>query len=771
MSKVETAEASPSTPDLLADFASSRNYLPALAVYVVWHPNNKRGRELATSLYDRLTCDSKDPVARGIGVPVYFRTGTPDVPMPRPIPLGEARHTAVVVLIDDEMIRDRTNGWAELVSTTWGRTEKNDSDHRMLPVALTRYAFDFAPAISEANFIRFYEADKGKQVVQLLINVTHELCRLLLKAPRADHGNPEAAPMDRRVMVFISHAKGDGLSIAKAINSYIRNDTQLNTFFDSNDILYGEQFPRVIRDQAARCAMLVVQTDMYGTRNWCQEEVLLAKGEKRPVLVLDAINEGEARSFPYLYNGPKVRHNGKEPPQFEPIVARMLLEVLRTEHYKQQFEGLRDLFNISEGQGIEFLPYPPELLTLAEMRLRENADAASQGRPEKKPAKTFVYPDPPLGVNETKRLGVFAEGLRLITPILLLTEGQRQAAAAGDAAAATGPELRPTETQGHEMLKAAAGIVKTDPNPDGWQIGLSISDLPEHELLALGLGPEHLAHAMVEFARYALAANYFPAYGGDLREGGFTETLHELVKTYNTENYGPDKILFNYLAWYVHKAASAEEMNRYAKSARQVLVGLPDDLARYESQPLDTKSPEFPYIRARALTKMREHMNERIKARVILGGRLVGYGGIYPGLAEEAVIAVSTNRPLYLIGRFGGCARAVIEAIKGGTPEGLTETYQMDSTRNPGYAARAADFNHRANEANQSGGGAKRVEPIDYGALVKKFNDYKVEGLSAHNGLKVEENLKLFENIHVEEMIYLVLKGLLEVGRNHGKAG
>ena len=39
---------------LPAAAAPSRNYRPVLVVYVVWHPKNPRGPELARSLLDRL---------------------------------------------------------------------------------------------------------------------------------------------------------------------------------------------------------------------------------------------------------------------------------------------------------------------------------------------------------------------------------------------------------------------------------------------------------------------------------------------------------------------------------------------------------------------------------------------------------------------------------------------------------------------------------------------------------------------------------------------
>jgi len=62
---------------------------------------------------------------------------------------------------------------------------------------------------------------------------------------------------------------------------------------------------------------------------------------------------------------------------------------------------------------------------------------------------------------------------------------------------------------------------------------ISISDPPDRELAQRGLSADHLRHAFVELARQILAAGGSLAYGGDLRSGGYTETLLALLRTYS----------------------------------------------------------------------------------------------------------------------------------------------------------------------------------------------------------------------------------------------
>ena len=51
-----------------------RDYRQRLVVYVVWHRDFDRGTELARFFYDHLMRDSQQPIARGLGIPVYFRS-------------------------------------------------------------------------------------------------------------------------------------------------------------------------------------------------------------------------------------------------------------------------------------------------------------------------------------------------------------------------------------------------------------------------------------------------------------------------------------------------------------------------------------------------------------------------------------------------------------------------------------------------------------------------------------------------------------------------
>src|SRR5262249_52426005 len=87
------------------------------------------------------------------------------------------------------------------------------------------------------------------------------------------------------------------------------------------------------------------------------------------------------------------------------------------------------------------------------------------------------------------------------------------------------------------------------------------------------------------------------------------------------------------------------------------------------------------YVRARSLTVMREAMVAETDARILLGGRVSGHQGKYPGILEEAALTLG-RRPIFLIGAFGGCTRLIIRALRDKErPAALSSAFQRTTSR------------------------------------------------------------------------------------------
>lgn len=259
-------------------------------------------------------------------------------------------------------------------------------------------------------------------------------------------------------------------------------------------------------------------------------------------------------------------------------------------------------------------------------------------------------------------------------------------------------------------------------------IAIAVSESPD--MASLGLAPEHLRDAMAEIARHLLAMGARLVYGGDLRANGFTELLFELVARHRRDADVGDirPAVVNYLAWptYVTKPSAdlrslAGELQGLAELHfldRQGAETAVDSLV--DAQRPSPSDADW----AEALTAMRGVLTAASDARVVLGGRIDGYKGRMPGIAEEALTALQAGQPLYLLGGFGGCARdiAVEIGLLRNTTSGATVWAERHAFQNFGH-----------------------------GAL--------------RNGLTEAENRTLAKTVHVDEAVALILRGLLRLAK------
>ena len=678
-------------------------YRPCLNVYVVWRPeadadgaDKSRGLELARQIYSTFARDIEKPLNHGLNIPVFFRSATAGegAHTPPPIDLDQAERSAVILLVSSGMVT--APAWVDYAADLISQVSAAQGRHRIFPVSLSRGALQFT--LGQTNFIRYHEfaGDGGQNVSQLMLWLTHELCRFLNR-PRSD--TPGAVLSPKPIRLFISHAKQDGVPLAEGLRDAIAG-TPAAAFFDSVDIAPGYDFGAEIESNIRESTLLVLQSDIYSSRPWCRREVLMAKNFRRPIVIVNAIEEDEKRSFPYMGNVPVIRWTGTN---HQRIIGLALREHLRFLYNEQRIEALRSAGRIPYGAVV--LTRPPEILDIQNIA----AHAAGKGG-----GKTLlIYPDPPLGAEEDVLLSAFGGDVSFAT--------------------LTMPEEK-------KML-------------GGKTIGLSISE--SADLQALGFGEMHLRDALIEFTRHLLARDATVAYGGNLSTSGFTQVLFNLVREHNStgapETYRP---VHNYVSWPLHLNVDEDEEAELIKVGRLHRVPLPDDLkANPGVEPgefLKPDSAQNRYVWARSLTAMRELMNEQTDARVLMGGKVSGYTGKYPGLLEEAYLALRASKPLFLLGAFGGCTRGIIELMEGRSPESLTLDFQR---RNQAYDELVHEYNSRA-AANPALG----LEPIDYESVGRTFREAGPDGL--RNGLSVEENRRLFHAIDPHEIIHLVLKGL-----------
>ncbi len=127
---------------------------------------------------------------------------------------------------------------------------------------------------------------------------------------------------------------------------------------------------------------------------------------------------------------------------------------------------------------------------------------------------------------------------------------------------------------------------------------------------------------------------------------------------------------------------------------------------------------------------MRTVMLADTRARIVLGGRVEGYKGAMPGIAEETHLSLDAGQPVFVLGGFGGCARDIAETL------GLVERWAGSRGDWPG---RECFRNHTPDDLR--------------------------------NGLSKEENSVLARTPHIRKAIHLVSCGLHRIcGEEYGHA-
>lgn len=491
-----------------------------------------------------------------------------------------------------------------------------------------------------------------------------------------------------KTTVFISHSKRDkgniGESLAKEVRQFLFSDTKLRDFFDVHDILDGYRFDQQIKDNVAKSLLLVLLTDSYSSREWCRIEALTAKEHKVPMVVVSHLQERVERMFPYIGNVPSTVFHG----DWQPVVNLLLRTAIDYIYESQLLKSICD-------DDSDYLPFPPEAHSLS--IIKENKT-------------TVYYPEPPLGNEELEILAAITK------------------------------QMKETKTFKTPMEKETA-----EANLNDAQIAISVAD--SDDLDALGIGHDMLCDLTVELSRHILKAGGKMIYGGDLRKDGFTKLFRDLSDQYGKyeKDKSEDVYFTNYLAWPRYNNMSKVDEADYLAGRVKVVKAKPSEYVSAEmaGEFMPPASDEMRFLWATSLTSMRKESEKASKARILVGGKTVGFSGCMAGIVEEFLTAKNVGHPIYLVGGFGGAARLLSQAIEK-TDSKVSEILLTKALTDTKYESLF--------EFYQANG-----QKIDYSWI----DSLLISDLN--NGLTNEENKRLFHSVNVMEIVSLVLKGLFNI--------
>ena len=644
-----------------------------LSIFVLFHSKYSDGLKVYTDIYHLLCRNAEQPLTDGIDIPVFLRTESKDLQIPE-IDFEQSDRTAILLLLDESMYC--CPSWKVYIDSLISSSKANHNI-KLYPIVLFKYAFDIDKELAKSQFISLKTYSIIDNWDEFQLRIFDNLIRLIKNQGK------------NKLKLFISHSKKDvpiktGELKAKELRDYLRSDTKLDSFFDANDILDGYDFERQIKQNVEESLMIILESNSYSEREWCRIEALSGKTNKVPTVVVNLIDGIVKRTFPYLGNVPRIKHDNNWN-----AIINLLLKTALNQYYQ---EKLLDKINKQiTGNPYTILPISPELLSFYLI----------------KGAQKVLYPEPPLGSEEINFLKLYEDKIEFRTPIQAFSD---------------------------EAI-----------NLKNKQIAISISE--SEDIMSFGGADALIRDITIEISRHILIAGAKLVYGGDLRTQGFTELFKDLSCQYGQleKSDNTTKYFTNYFAWPISLNLTESEKVEFKYSrVNTVIVDAPDD-CQYDEKLrfIAPTKPENCFLWAKSLTKMREQMESNVNARIILGGRVSGFKGKYPGIIEEFIISRNHNHPIYLLGGFGGATKVLADIIEGGDGSYLKKQTQKDST----YKELIEYYNS-----------IDRVNPIDYDEIIALIKKEGIAGLN--NGLIEDENKILFHSTNVLEIVALVLKGL-----------
>lgn len=278
---------------------------------------------------------------------------------------------------------------------------------------------------------------------------------------------------------------------------------------------------------------------------------------------------------------------------------------------------------------------------------------------------------------------------------------------------------------------------------NGKSIAISVSE--NEDLEKLGFTVQHLNDITIEIARHIIANDGKALYGGDLRQNGFTNLFSELSNQYKKINDDTSGFVNYFVFPNTKQLTQSTRIHFLSKNIEIHEVEDPKSLTIDYNSKYDPKTNiEHRYIYSECFKEMRIQMAKDCTARVLVGGKVTNYLGYIPGVIEEALYTLRENKPLFLVGAFGGATEKLIKLIKGEAVEELTNDFQYNTE----FLIKFKDYVN------------PKCDYTDYDKLKTDLSKFDVKKISDLNGLTIEENEILFSSKNIHQIVYLLMKGL-----------
>lgn len=570
-----------------------------LSVYLLIDKNNRLASEIFNRFYTLLCRDVEKPLSDGLDIPVYLISNDENGEI-KSIDFQQSEKNAIFFFADMAVYLGDTK-WRDYI------LRLNEQIESGTPAVLYSVKqFEYATDLGFINKDQMI-LPPNDDIITGWDEVSSRIYDCLIRYMKD-------MPQDK-LKLFISHAKRDGLVVAENLRNSLRSKTKLDSFFDKNDIIEGVDFEKQIKENVKSSLLMVLDSDAYGTRQWCQKEILCAKKYGVPIVVVDMHSDVITRTFPYMGNVPSIRLNDDN---LDTAINLLLRTGLRYEFQKNYLTKI-----VQEGNNDDFdiLSYQPELL---DMHMLEK--------------NNVLYPEPP--VSEEERRILNSTKKNFITPLEkegLLLDGEFISISVSNT-----NENRPDEIMLRDMVVEISRYIL---NAGG-------------KILYGGSGSRD---------------GYVNLFSQISEKYGKIKAESEGKDVPEDEAY-----IYNYYAWPYMNVLSDDE-RAYLKHchlcAKQIY---PNGISEEQKKLIpSTQDEEGKKQIISSLSHMRDVRSSEAMAFIIVGGKTKGSLTPSPGILEEYIKARATKKPIFLLGGFGGEAALISKSVI--SRETIIESIQDDT--------------------------------------------------------------------------------------------
>ena len=322
-------------------------------------------------------------------------------------------HTFVLVLVDRALLERADDALWDWLAECWTVISTSNGRHAMLVLALDeRVGQQFSrkrPVFENLQLLHAWQlGEHAIRPAMTALRLLHQ-CRILLAAALPSVQGQQTG----HLRLFISHAKMDGLPLAHALKHQIEVLGWLQDFYDVDDLPAGGNWQAELEQGVGSSLIVMLRTEAYDNRPWCQQEVLWADEYSTPAVAVDARTglSHPAGVLPFervptvrIPDGNLVR-----------ILFLALREGLRFLHFARRVESMKESGALPKPIELRVFSFAPSMSAI----LRACRSLSTSSAPPTTP-RVILYPDPPLrgGLYEASQalVAAYLPSARLVTP-------------------------------------------------------------------------------------------------------------------------------------------------------------------------------------------------------------------------------------------------------------------------------------------------------------------------------------------------------------------